>query len=181
MKKAALFLCALLALAMTLCACTGQPNGPTEARTIADMEFPVNTNWKMSAVLVDHRGHVQETLELTAKVMAWIQEGEICYSLKFLYPENIYNCVSGIIPGADREETYYCGTGTANETGVTGNRAPSLYAALDLAKECFIADFDDGKDVYLIAFTDANADTAALWAYFQDFIADRPEAFFQVN
>lgn len=181
MKKANLVLCSLLALAMMLSACTDQPVEPTDARTLEDIEFPVNTTWNMTAVLVDRQGQVQETTGLTAKVQAWVQDGETYYSLKFLYPENIYNSVFGVIPGADQEQAYYCCAGTATETGEEGKRAPSLCAALDLTKECFIADFDDGRDVYLMAFTDPGADITALWAHFQDFIAQRPEAFPKVG
>jgi hypothetical protein len=51
----------------------------------------------------------------------------------------------------------------------------SAYFGLDYAKGCVIIDFDDEKDVYLIASIDSNADMAALWTHFQGFFDIRPE------
>lgn len=189
MKKVALILSVLLALAMLLSACAAGGPGETTASTtestaassIEDIQFPVNTAWNMTAVLVDQQGQVKETMELTAKVKAWEQEGEIYYALYFHYPENIYNSVSGVIPNTDQGKPYNCCGGTGAETGEAGKRAASLYAAFDLVKECFIADFDDGEDVYLIAYKNPNADLDALWAYFQDFIEMRPDEFPKVS
>lgn len=188
MKKSVLILGVLLVLAMLLSACAGESGTndaaaaeSTVAQSIDDIQFPVNTEWNMTAVLVDQQGQVQETMELTAKVKAWKQEGELYYALYFHYPETIFNSVSGVIPNADQEIPYHCCGGTGAETGEAGKRAVSLYAAFDLVKECFVADFDDGQDIYLIAYKNTDADVDALWAYFQDFIEMRPDEFPEIN
>lgn len=173
MRKLVSFLGMLLAVTVLLCAC-GETPEPTVAEEI---QLPLNTQWDMTAVLVNAQGQVLETMELTAKVKAWEQEGEVCYALYFHYPENIYNSVTGILPKAEQGIPYNCCHGTGAETGVAGKRGPSLYAAFDIAKGCFIADFDDEKDVYLIACKTPNADWNSLWTYFQDFIQMRPEEF----
>ena len=188
MKKVVLILSVLLTLAMLLSACAGGAYETTTSTTEStvtlstnDIQFPLNTAWNMTAVLVDQQGQVQITMELTAKVKAWKQEGELYYALYFHYPETIFNSVSGVIPNADQEIPYHCCGGTGAETGVAGKRAASFYAAFDLVKECFIADFDDGQDVYLIAYKNLNADLDTLWAYFQDFIEMRPDEFPEIN
>lgn len=173
MRKLVSFLGILLVLTGVLCAC-GETPEPTVAEEI---QLPLNTQWDMTAVLVDAQGQTVETVDLTAKVKVWEQEGEVCYALNFLYPENIYNSVTGVVPNAERGKPYNCCAGTGVETGVAGKRGPSLYIAFDYIKGCFMADFDDGKDVYLIAYKNPNEDVSAIWAYFQDFIQMRPEEF----
>ena len=133
--------------------------------------------WDMTAAVVDAQGQTLETVDLTAKVKVWEQEGEVCYALNFLYPENIYNSVTGVVPNAEQGKPYNCCAGTGVETGEAGKRGPSLYIAFDYIKGCFMADFDDGKDVYLIAYKNPNEEVSAIWAYFQDFIQMRPEEF----
>ena len=173
MRKLVPFLGILLVLTGLLCSC-GETPEPTVAE---ELQLPLNATWDMTAALVDAHGQVLETMELAAKVKAWEQEGEVCYALNFHYPETIYNSVTGVVPDAQRGKPYNCCAGTSVETGVDGKRGPSLYAALDIAKCCFIADFDDEKDIYLIAYKDPNAEVSALWAYFQDFIKMRPAEF----
>ena len=184
MKKAITAFSILLALAVLLCACAADPE-PTEAPTsepqteptVEEIQLPLNDTWDMTAVLVDDQGQVQKTMELKAKIKVWEQEGEVCYALYFHYPQDVYNSVSGTVPNADRGIPYNCCSGFGTETGAVGNRAASLYAALDYVKGCFIADFDDNQNVYLIAYKNPNTDLDSLWAYFQDFIQMRPETF----
>ena len=57
------------------------------------------------------------------------------------------------------------------------SEAIQFYFGLDLEKECFIMDIDDGQDVYLLASRSPDADVAALWAHFQDFIDMVPDHF----
>ena len=173
MKRIISLFCGLILLAGVLCAC-GEIPEPTVAEEI---QLPLNTQWDMTALLVDAQGQTLETVELTAKVKVWEQEGEVCYALNFLYPENIYNSVTGVVPNAERGKPYNCCAGTGVETGEAGKRGPSLYIAFDYIEGCFMADFDDGKDVYLIAYKNPNEDVSAIWAYFQDFIQMRPEEF----
>lgn len=173
MKKILSIVGLLLAVMALLCAC-GETPEPTVAE---ELQLPLNATWDMTAALVDDQGQVLETMELTAKVKAWEQEGEVCYALNFHYPETIYNSVTGVVPDAQRGKPYNCCAGTGTETGVDGKRGPSLYTAFDPEKGCFIADFDDEKDVYLIAYKDPNGDLYSVWSYFQDFIKMRPEEF----
>lgn len=173
MRKLVRFLGILLVLSGLLCAC-GETDEPTDTE---GLQLPLNATWDMTAALVDAQGQVQEKIELTAKVKAWEQEGEVCYALNFLYPETIYNSVTGVVPNPERGKPYNCCAGTGTETGVEGKRGPSLYAAFDLEKGCFIADFDDQKDIYLIAYKDPNAEISILWTFFQDFIQMRPAEF----
>ena len=173
MRKLVSFLGIMLVLCGLLCACR-----ETDEPTVTEgLQLPMNATWDMTAALVDAQGQVLENMELTAKIKAWEQEGEVCYALNFLYPENIYNSVTGVVPNAERGKPYNCCAGTSTETGADGKRGPSLYAALDLEKGCFIADFDDQKDVYLIAYKDSNAGISTLWTFFQDFIQMRPAEF----
>lgn len=173
MKRIISLFCVLILLAGVLCAC-GETPEPTVAEEI---QLPLNTQWDMATVLVDAHGQTLETVELTAKVKVWEQEGEVCYALNFLYPENIYNSVTGVVPNAERGKPYNCCAGTGVETGEAGKGGPSLYIAFDYIKGCFMADFDDGKDVYLIAYKNPKEEVSAVWAYFQDFIQMRPEEF----
>ena len=173
MKRIISLFCGLILLAGVLSAC-GETPEPTVAEEI---QLPLNTQWDMTAVLVDAKGQTLETMELTAKIKVWEQEGEVCYALNFLYPENIYNSVTGVVPNAERGKPYNCCAGTGVETGEAGKRGPSLYIAFDYIKGCFMADFDDGKDVYLIAYKNPKEEVSAIWAYFQDFIQMRPEEF----
>ena len=173
MKKVIPTIGLLLAVMVLLCACGGTAE-PTAAEEI---QLPIDTAWEMSAVLVDAQGQVLETMTLTAKVQVWEQEGEVSYALNFHYPANIYNSVTGTVPKSEQEKPYSWCAGTGVETGEAGKRGPALYAAFDYIKGCFIADFDDDKDVYLIASHDLNADFNSLWTYFKDFIQMRPEEF----
>ena len=180
MKKILSFISLLLVMLVLLCACGKTPEPKTEPTIAEQLQLPLNTAWDMQAVLVDAQGKVLETMTLTAKVKAWEQEGVVCYGLYFHYPETIYNSVSGTVPKVEQGIPYNCCAGTGSETGTAGKRGPSLYAAFDLEKGCFIADFDDEKDVYLIAYKNSNANVNALWAYFQDFIQMRPAEFPEV-
>lgn len=130
----------------------------------------VNT-WSMQAALVNNKGEVLETMELSAEVMVWDQNGREYYSLNFSYPEDIYNSVSGVMPYPDDENAYTCCYGIGTEKGLEGKSAALFYVGFDLAYEAFIVDFDDGQDVYLIAYRSADADLSTLWTHFQDFIA----------
>ena len=177
MKKVFSTVALLLMMLVLLCACGKTSEQTPEPTTAEELQLPLNTTWDMQAVLVDAQGKVLETMELTAKVKAWEQEGVVCYGLYFHYPETIYNSVSGTVPKAEQGIPYNCCVGTGSETGTDGKRGPSLYAAVDLEKGCFIADFDDEKDVYLIAYKNPNANVNDLWAYFQDFFQMRPAEF----
>ena len=177
MKNVCLILGVLAALVMLLSACGGVVEPTTEPAVAEEIQLPLNTQWDMTAAVVDAQGQTLDTMALTAKVKVWEQEGEVCYALNFLYPENIYNSVTGTVPKAEQGKPYSCCAGTSVETGEAGKRGPTLYIAFDYIKGCFMADFDDNKDVYLIASKDSDAELDALWAYFQDFIQMRPEEF----
>lgn len=199
MKKVVPILRVLLVLAVLLCACVQEPEPttvptteptaepttepttkPTTEPTTEPTIMPDN-NWTMCAIVVNDKGEVQETMELTAKVMIWEQEGRGYYSLSFNYPENIYNSGGGPLPYPENENDYTCCSGVRTEKGTAGKRAGPYYVAFDLDNECFIVDFDDGEDVYLIAYREPNADNSELWNHFQDFFTMRPENFPSVN
>lgn len=181
MKKVLSIVCWLLAVMVLLCSCGKTPEATTETTAPEEIQLPLNTAWDMQAVLVDAQGNVLETMELTANVKAWDQEGVVSYGLYFFYPETIYNSVLGVVPKTEQGTPYNCCFGTGSETGTAGKRGPSLYAAFDLEKGCFIADFDDEKDVHLIAYKNPNANVNDLWVYFQDFIQMCPEEFPKVS
>ena len=143
---------------------------------------PANQPWSMKAVLVNNKGEALETLELSLNVMIWEQEdGRNYYSATFNYPENVYNSISGVMPYPSDENAYTCCTGFGYEKGSqSSSEAILFYFGLDLEKECFIMDIDDGQDVYLIAHTSPDADITALWEYFQPFIHMVPDQFPEV-
>ena len=181
MKKTLSIASILLVVMVLLCACGGEVEPTTEATVAEEIQLPLNTAWEMSAVLVDAQGNVLENMTLTTKVKAWEQEGQVNFAFYFHYPENMYNSVTGVVPKPEQSLSYGCSAGTSTETGAAGKRGPSLYAAFDLYGGCFIADFDDDKDVYLIAYRNPNEDVSALWAYFQDFFQMRPAEFPKVS
>lgn len=181
MKKLVSFIGILLVLTGLLTACGGEVEPTTEATVAEEVQLPLNTAWEMNAVLVDAQGNVLETMTLTTKVKAWEQEGQVNFAFYFHYPENMYNSVTGVVPKPEQSISYGCSAGTSTETGAAGKRGPSLYAAFDLYGGCFIADFDDDKDVYLIAYRNPNEDVSALWTYFQDFFQMRPAEFPKVS
>lgn len=149
---------------------------PTEPSTDETTTLPDNT-WAMGAVLVNNQGEVLESLELTAKVMIWEQEGRESYSLSFTYPEDISNSGGGVMPYPEDENGYTCSSGVSIEKGPEGKHTGSYYVGFDAEKECFIVDFDDGEDVYLIAYRSPDSNISDLWDHFQDFFAMRPENF----
>lgn len=152
---------------------------PTTAPTAEPTVMPDNA-WAMTAALVDSSGQVLETSELTARVMIWEQEGRDYYSLGFRYPDGIYNSTSGVMPYPEDETAYTCCSGFRTESGGQGDVTGSYYVAFDPEKECFIVDFDDGEDLYLIAYRSPDADISALWDHFQDFFTMMPDAFPQI-
>lgn len=133
----------------------------------------------MQAALVNDKGEVLETTELTAKVMVWDQgDGRDYYNVTFDYPEDVYNTAPGVMPYPTDDMAYTCCAGFGYEKGeMQASEAIQFYFGLDLEKECFIMDIDDGQDVYLLASRSPDADVAALWAHFQDFIDMVPDHF----
>lgn len=174
-RKAMLFVLVLCIAAAALAGCQ-------RAEPVAATTEPTETGdapWQMKAVLVNDKGEVLETTELTATVRVWDQgEGRDSYKLTFDYPENIYNSVAGVMPTPDSETPYTCCAGIGYEKGdAQATDAIQFYLGLDLEKKCFIMDMDDGQDVYLIAYTSSDDDAAALWAHFQDFLDMVPAEF----
>ena len=176
----------ILALRIRAAALTGCQGGnpiPATAEptteTIAETTSTSVETWSMQAALVNDKGEVLETTELTAKVMVWDQgDGRDYYNVTFDYPENVYNTAPGVMPYPTDDMAYTCCAGFGYEKGeMQASEAIQFYFGLDLEKECFIMDIDDGQDVYLLASRSPDADVAALWAHFQDFIDMVPDHF----
>lgn len=174
---------ALSILAAALTGCQGGNPIPATAEptteTIAETTSTSVETWSMQAALVNDKGEVLETTELTAKVMVWDQgDGRDYYNVTFDYPENVYNTAPGVMPYPTDDMAYTCCAGFGYEKGeMQVSEAIQFYFGLDLEKECFIMDIDDGQDVYLLASRSPDADVAALWAHFQDFIDMVPDHF----
>lgn len=199
MKKFTSILSILLILTVLLSACAGEPEptivptteptaAPTTDPTVLPTEPPTepptestglpNNTWtNVSAILVNNEGQVLENLELTVNAMTWEEDGRGYYNLRFDYPETIHNSGQGVLPYGDYEYPYTCSNGIGAEKGPEGKHAWTYYVGFDPKMGCFIVDFDDGEDVYLIAYWGMNDDVSALWGHFQDFIAMRPENF----
>ena len=139
--------------------------------------LPYNTWTTVSAVLVNDQGEVQENLELTVNAMTWEEDGRGYYNLRFDYPETVHNSGQGVLPYGDYEYPYTCSNGIGVEKGPEGKHAWTYYVGFDPEMGSFIVDFDDGENVYLIAYWGANKDIPALWDHFRDFITMRPENF----
>ena len=173
----------LSVLAAALTGCQGGNPIPATAEptteTIAETTSTSVETWSMQAALVNDKGEVLETTELTAKVMVWDQgDGRDYYNVTFDYPENVYNTAPGVMPYPTDDMAYTCCAGFGYEKGeMQASEAIQFYFGLDLEKECFIMDIDDGQDVYLLASRSPDADVAALWAHFQDFIDMVPDHF----
>lgn len=180
---AILHILALSVLAAALTGCQGGNPIPATAEptteTIAETTSTSVETWSMQAALVNDKGEVLETTELTAKVMVWDQgDGRDYYNVTFDYPENVYNTAPGVMPYPTDDMAYTCCAGFGYEKGeMQASEAIQFYFGLDLEKECFIMDIDDGQDVYLLASRSPDADVAALWAHFQDFIDMVPDHF----
>ena len=180
---AILHILALSVLAAPLAGCQGGNPIPATAEptteTIAETTSTSVETWSMQAALVNDKGEVLETTELTAKVMVWNQgDGRDYYNVTFDYPENVYNTAPGVMPYPTDDMAYTCCAGFGYEKGeMQASEAIQFYFGLDLEKECFIMDIDDGQDVYLLASRSPDADVAALWAHFQDFIDMVPDHF----
>ena len=180
---AILHILALIVLAAPLAGCQGGNPIPATAEptteTIAETTSTSVETWSMQAALVNDKGEVLETTELTAKVMVWDQgDGRDYYNVTFDYPENVYNTAPGVMPYPTDDMAYTCCAGFGYEKGeMQASEAIQFYFGLDLEKECFIMDIDDGQDVYLLASRSPDADVAALWAHFQDFIDMVPDHF----
>lgn len=180
---AILHILALIVLAAPLAGCQGGNPIPATAEptteTIAETTSTSVETWSMQAALVNDKGEVLETTELTAKVMVWNQgDGRDYYNVTFDYPENVYNTAPGVMPYPTDDMAYTCCAGFGYEKGeMQASEAIQFYFGLDLEKECFIMDIDDGQDVYLLASRSPDADVAALWAHFQDFIDMVPDHF----
>ena len=178
---AILHILALSVLAAALTGCQGGNPIPATAEptteTIAETTSTSVETWSMQAALVNDKGEVLETTELTAKVMVWDQgDGRDYYNVTFDYPENVYNTAPGVMPYPTDDMAYTCCAGFGYEKGeMQASEAIQFYFGLDLEKECFIMDIDDGQDVYLLASRSPDADVAALWAHFQDFIDMVPD------
>lgn len=174
---------ALSVLGAALTGCQGGNPIPATAEptteTIAETTSTSVETWSMQAALVNDKGEVLETTELTAKVMVWNQgDGRDYYNVTFDYPENVYNTAPGVMPYPTDDMAYTCCAGFGYEKGeMQASEAIQFYFGLDLEKECFIMDIDDGQDVYLLASRSPDADVAALWAHFQDFIDMVPDHF----
>ena len=174
---------ALSILAAALTGCQGGNPIPATAEptteTIAETTSTSVETWSMQAALVNDKGEVLETTELTAKVMVWDQgDGRDYYNVTFDYPENVYNTAPGVMPYPTDDMAYTCCAGFGYEKGeMQASEAIQFYFGLDLEKECFIMDIDDGQDVYLLASRSPDADVAALWAHFHDFIDMVPDHF----
>ena len=174
---------ALSILGAALTGCQGGNPIPATAEptteTIAETTSTSVETWSMQAALVNDKGEVLETTELTAKVMVWDQgDGRDYYNVTFDYPENVYNTAPGVMPYPTDDMAYTCCAGFGYEKGeMQASEAIQFYFGLDLEKECFIMDIDDGQDVYLLASRSPDADVAALWAHFQDFIDMVPDHF----
>ena len=180
---AILHILALSILAAALTGCQGGNPIPATAEptteTIAETTSTSVETWSMQAALVNDQGEALETTELTAKVMVWDQGyGRDYYNVTFDYPENVYNTAPGVMPYPTDDMAYTCCAGFGYEKGeMQASEAIQFYFGLDLEKECFIMDIDDGQDVYLLASRSPDADVAALWAHFQDFIDMVPDHF----
>ena len=180
---AILHILALSVLAAALTGCQGGNPIPATAEptteTIAETTSTSVETWSMQAALVNDKGEVLETTELTAKVMVWDQgDGRDYYNVTFDYPEDVYNTAPGVMPYPTDDMAYTCCAGFGYEKGeMQASEAIQFYFGLDLEKECFIMDIDDGQDVYLLASRSPDADVAALWAHFQDFIDMVPDHF----
>ena len=180
---AILHILALSVLAAALTGCQGGNPIPATAEptteTIAETTSTSVETWSMQAALVNDKGEVLEITELTAKVMVWDQgDGRDYYNVTFDYPENVYNTAPGVMPYPTDDMAYTCCAGFGYEKGeMQASEAIQFYFGLDLEKECFIMDIDDGQDVYLLASRSPDADVAALWAHFQDFIDMVPDHF----
>lgn len=180
---AILHILALSVLAAPLAGCQGGNPIPATAEptteTIAETTSTSVETWSMQAALVNDKGEVLETTELTAKVMVWDQgDGRDYYNVTFDYPENVYNTAPGVMPYPTDDMAYTCCAGFGYEKReMQASEAIQFYFGLDLEKECFIMDIDDGQDVYLLASRSPDADVAALWAHFQDFIDMVPDHF----
>ena len=174
---------ALSVLGAALTGCQGGNPIPATAEptteTIAETTSTSVETWSMQAALVNDKGEVLETTELTAKVMVWDQgDGRDYYNVTFDYPEDVYNTAPGVMPYPTDDMAYTCCAGFGYEKGeMQASEAIQFYFGLDLEKECFIMDIDDGQDVYLLASRSPDADVAALWAHFQDFIDMVPDHF----
>ena len=170
-------------LGAALTGCQGGNPIPATAEptteTIAETTSTSVETWSMQAALVNDKGEVLETTELTAKVMVWDQgDGRDYYNVTFYYPEDVYNTAPGVMPYPTDDMAYTCCAGFGYEKGeMQASEAIQFYFGLDLEKECFIMDIDDGQDVYLLASRSPDADVAALWAHFQDFIDMVPDHF----
>lgn len=176
-----------------LCACRGvkDPSNPSTPNASApaptqtdpvpsstpDDPYILNEIWEMYGAFVNDKGEVVENVKISARVRTWHDEetGYDMYELWFDYPENVYH--QSAWPSTPNPNSPYP---YPIRDGMSGDRtdinAPPVwfYVSFDLAKECFIVDFDDGKDVYLMVSKDPNASIAELWEHFQGFFVLHP-------
>jgi hypothetical protein len=200
MKK---LICTILALVMALsfagCKTSnsgagGTPSGstpsdPTPSQTQNDptesTEIVLNqvVYWNMHIAQLDSNGNVLETGEITAKTsFSPCSDYQYNCSFSFRYQDAAYT-LSGAVRMEPKEPdsgkySYDFPSGTQYKDDDT--KGKMFYMGLVPDQQCFILDVDDGKDVYLIGYTDPNADIAALWEYFQGFIENRPAEFPQI-
>lgn len=138
--------------------------------------------WTMQGAWVDATGKAGEKVELKLKgTVNLLEDGESSYRMTFTDPEEkVAYSVLGVL-GSEYSYTCCHAMGTEKGADSLNMKMYSAYFGLDYAKGCVIIDFDDEKDVYLIASIDSNADMAALWAHFQGFFDIRPEQWPQVS
>lgn len=153
------------------------PSAPTQANGIVLNEV---LYWDMQIVRVDANGNALESGETTARVVfSPCSDYQYNCSFNFKYQETSHT-FSGAVrmnpknPDSDKF-SYDIPFGAQYVWDDPVGKAFSF--GLDPNRQCFILDVDDGKDEYLIGYTDANAELADLWAYFQGFIENRPAEF----
>ena len=136
--------------------------------------------WNMQAVVVDTDGKVMEQTELSVQLVISNQEdGSKFYNLSFDYPDDIYNSIAGIIPAtSDNEPAFsWCVGWGHQKDDAQGLVQTPFYLGLDMDKESFLVDFDDGVDVYLIAYRSESTLPSEIWKYFRGLIDTIPKQF----
>lgn len=172
----------LFALVMTLAACqsayaTGNfgTEDTTEPLTYTGIkqDFP----WSMQAVLVNDQGEVIEERTLEVEGYYFTDESDReRFHIEFWYTEDVQYDVEPFVPGEDDPFSYVLGTGMALR--FRGDKTPEcFYTGIDLENGCFIIDFNDEQDVYLMAYLAPDTDISLLWEHFQGFFELEPDEF----
>lgn len=186
----------LAVCALTLAGCHTQqrptdkqqtdPMGTQSQTAPSDLMVPAEKfEWTMYGYLVNSKGEVQETVELSLN--GSIQRAENTadsYHIRFVYPQGYSFEAIGTVPTDNMEDyaqPYRITLGCGQKQGSADAEMLLILVAVDVVEERLIVDWNDGVDTYLVASTDNNASAKELMDHFQYFIDEHDFADYDVT